>query len=56
MIFFIFSEIVEWSEYVYILYFFYMEVYNEMGYDLFNFDYEIKVFEDLFKVKYLVFL
>jgi len=46
----IFSEVAERSDYTYTLYFSYMEVYNEMGYDLLNPDHETKALEDLPKV------
>lgn len=47
----IFSEVAERSDYNYTLHFSYMEVYNEMGYDLLNPDHETKALEDLPKVR-----
>ncbi len=46
----VFSEVAERSEYTYTIHFSYLEVYNEMGYDLLNPDHETKALEDLPKV------
>ncbi|KAH8960223.1 hypothetical protein BDL97_06G121000 [Sphagnum fallax] len=49
----VFSEVAERSEYTYTIHFSYLEVYNEMGYDLLNPDHETKALEDLPKVTLL---
>ncbi len=46
----VFSEVADRSEYTYTIHFSYLEVYNEMGYDLLNPDHETKALEDLPKV------
>jgi hypothetical protein len=46
----VFSEVADRSEYIYTIHFSYLEVYNEMGYDLLNPDHETKALEDLPKV------
>jgi kinesin family protein 6/9 len=49
------SEVSERSDYTYTLHFSYMEVYNEMGYDLLNPDHETKALENLPKVRSSIF-